>query len=636
MYQLDLKVQSEIEAHPQDQRRISVTPCNMDTGLDFEHRAEFTYSLLNGLDDFRLIVLHHGSGDQALRCTLTHHRFDGGYPEYQALSYFCGPQEPCKTIEVNGCKFHTTRNAYDALKTLRKVDEDITLWTDAVCIHQTDDAEKGNQVQLMSRIYSRASQVVVWLGMADDRNDKVFDLLQALDYAYAPPRALFRNSQMQAFQEVLGPLADREHQDALVELFHRPWMRRLWVVQEVALAQKVIFRCANRQVSWDGMCLGLQFLIVSRTHKKTTVGSSSTSLNTSFQDMHKIKEILDHFTKGRDINHIASVPSIMYRYAPFTATRAADYVYGLLGILDASKHGTNNRIKVDYSKSAAEIFTSATKYCLAVDQTWDIFSVCDYYHTLSDSSSKLNIPSWVPEFSKHGSGKTISFILGDNPVHVAGGSKCLQQGTDYWFEDNGSVLVVKGVLVDTVDHVSKPGIVDKDFIGWCRAAQELAASSGVPDEHVPWNCWGAARPVSRFRKLVKSYQHITVLKHFEDLVLNNASLKDSMGREDVIAALRKSDSDPEAIDCAIGWMTTVTKYIRRRRFVVTSAKRPALANRNARVGDQICVLPGGKVPFVLRSTDNPPDTYELVGDCFVTGIMNGEALKMPLQAIRLV
>jgi len=42
--------------------------------------------------------------------------------------------------------------------------------------------------------------------------------------------------------------------------------------------------------------------------------------------------------------------------------------------------------------------------------------------------------------------------------------------------------------------------------------------------------------------------------------------------------------------------------------------------------DEICLLNGGRVPFVLRKGDG--ESYTLVGECYIHGIMHGEALKL--------
>jgi len=43
-------------------------------------------------------------------------------------------------------------------------------------------------------------------------------------------------------------------------------------------------------------------------------------------------------------------------------------------------------------------------------------------------------------------------------------------------------------------------------------------------------------------------------------------------------------------------------------------------------GDILCIVMGAAVPFVLRPVDGG---YQLIGECYVHGLMNGEALKIP-------
>jgi hypothetical protein len=42
-------------------------------------------------------------------------------------------------------------------------------------------------------------------------------------------------------------------------------------------------------------------------------------------------------------------------------------------------------------------------------------------------------------------------------------------------------------------------------------------------------------------------------------------------------------------------------------------------------GDEVCVLPGLSVPFVMHRHETH---YELIGACFVLGFMDGEALDL--------
>jgi hypothetical protein len=44
---------------------------------------------------------------------------------------------------------------------------------------------------------------------------------------------------------------------------------------------------------------------------------------------------------------------------------------------------------------------------------------------------------------------------------------------------------------------------------------------------------------------------------------------------------------------------------------------------NTLVDDEICLLHGGRVPFVIRKRDG--EFYTLVGECYIHGVMHGEA-----------
>ncbi|PMD29684.1 hypothetical protein L207DRAFT_444914, partial [Hyaloscypha variabilis F] len=39
----------------------------------------------------------------------------------------------------------------------------------------------------------------------------------------------------------------------------------------------------------------------------------------------------------------------------------------------------------------------------------------------------------------------------------------------------------------------------------------------------------------------------------------------------------------------------------------------------------VCIFLGGNVPFVLRARND--SKYQLIGECYVHGVMDGEALK---------
>ncbi|KAM0436147.1 hypothetical protein ACHAPT_003039 [Fusarium lateritium] len=56
----------------------------------------------------------------------------------------------------------------------------MVLWVDQVCIDQNNHAEKADQVLLMAEVYTKAEQVLVWLGPEADRSDELMDLWQEI------------------------------------------------------------------------------------------------------------------------------------------------------------------------------------------------------------------------------------------------------------------------------------------------------------------------------------------------------------------------------------------------------------------------------------------------------------------------
>jgi hypothetical protein len=68
--------------------------------------------------------------------------------------------------------------------------------------------------------------------------------------------------------------------------------------------------------------------------------------------------------------------------------------------------------------------------------------------------------------------------------------------------------------------------------------------------------------------------------------------------------------------------------LRDRRMVVTERNFAGLAPANVRVGDVIAVFDGGMVPFVIRGSEWRRGAFQLVGECFVEGFMEGEAVLM--------
>jgi hypothetical protein len=94
---------------------------------------------------------------------------------------------------------------------------------------------------------------------------------------------------------------------------------------------------------------------------------------------------------------------------------------------------------------------------------------------------------------------------------------------------------------------------------------------------------------------------------------------------------RDIDTSQLITDCDAGsslvvkFLQHVQSVIWNRRFLVSGGSRrfTGLSPMAAQVGDEICILYGCSVPVVLRLEG---DHWLLVGECYVDGIMDGEAV----------
>lgn len=48
--------------------------------------------------------------------------------------------------------------------------------------------------------------------------------------------------------------------------------------------------------------------------------------------------------------------------------------------------------------------------------------------------------------------------------------------------------------------------------------------------------------------------------------------------------------------------------------------------RSTKPQDLVCIFDGGPMPFILRPTKQEKNCYELIGECYIHGIMDGEAV----------
>ncbi|OQN98353.1 hypothetical protein B0A48_15620 [Cryoendolithus antarcticus] len=82
------------------------------------------------------------------------------------------------------------------------------------------------------------------------------------------------------------------------------------------------------------------------------------------------------------------------------------------------------------------------------------------------------------------------------------------------------------------------------------------------------------------------------------------------------------------------YLKRVEEVILDRRFIevepdgisMGADKRHGLGPNKSQIGDLVCILYGCTVPCILRKHAHVPGSYQLVGECYIYGLMDGEAI----------
>jgi hypothetical protein len=152
---------------------------------DFPGRRSLYHPLNASKDEIRVVIVASSEDrSSTIHCGLQTISIQNGRSTlpYDAISYFWGSTSTTEEVHVfpvfptvadRACcvGVPVTRALAGALRQFRaratRLKRPLILWTDAICIHQLDAAERSQQVNIMRRVYESAESVLVWLGESD-------------------------------------------------------------------------------------------------------------------------------------------------------------------------------------------------------------------------------------------------------------------------------------------------------------------------------------------------------------------------------------------------------------------------------------------------------------------------------------
>ncbi|TPX14639.1 uncharacterized protein E0L32_005331 [Thyridium curvatum] len=255
--------------------------------------------------------------------------------EFDALSYAWGNQHNTFPFMLSdGRELQIHENLHDAMPCLARRRTPLPIWIDAICINQSDDAEKNLQISMMRRVYRSASHVIIWLGRATTYSEQAIALLPVIarvgEKMKSRPYPVFDTLESWGLPKFGSPIWP-----AIYDIVDNQWFTRLWILQEAALAASIKCLCGDFEIDWQILerTTGTTAFHINKLYTKVNEATSLPIHSSVFRirNLHQAHEHPSPQPKVTDVEHLLRITYLSTR--GHNCSSARDRVYGVLGFV---------------------------------------------------------------------------------------------------------------------------------------------------------------------------------------------------------------------------------------------------------------------------------------------------------------
>lgn len=619
------------------------TPQDFPRDFDWAQKQnvpKFEYSPIDSLGgEIRLLRLKKGLfRSDIVECDMITTSLGQGQ-EFQALSYRWGSGK-MDVMLCNGKKIYIYPSLSAALKTFRESPmlRDQLLWSDAVSIDQSNQAEVSEQILLMRRIYTEATGVFVHLGLAERQISMGLDLMHRLAIVQ---RHVTHPEECGAVSVEDVPLPSERHPcwTEYFTLFLSPWVSRTWILQEIALAKKAALGIGRYVFSWD--VFEDSFHLLKDHGFLESMGRGRDGLMLGVLNFVRLQEIR-HIARSPDK---VSLMKVLRATRNFQVTDPRDKVVAVLGIIGDLPTGL--RAVSDRSLTTAEVYHRTALYLLETPSLPDVFA----HAGLQRRVGQPEMPSWVPDWYAD------SNELNERPLTIfrptpflAGGrpQNCLL-GTIHESMYPRELLSPgfchhRIIRRSNAFHHPKPGaegarLMSQSCFAWFNSARTcLEGSDSLMYEDVE-EAFARTLLVDDLYTGANAVRAATAIQDVVKTFRAAIGLLEAPGNKDQASSkVMEGTTNAQAQTFLLQMMAT----IRGRRLAITDTGYMCLAPSCTEIGDAVAILLGFPTPFTIRLESGPEisDTglervrAQLVGDTYMHGVMYAESFTEAAETRR--
>lgn len=534
----------------------------------------------------------------------------------------------------------------------------------------------------MGRIYRGASAVRIWLGndAPGQRLTEALDILRRvyrlcvrfgwdLDFIYIT----IADDDLRKESGLPGIMDEAWR--SIKQLLEMPWFCRTWVIQEVVLSREAYLHSDNTSLPWNEFCVGL----LSLNHHFCFVRSDILPSLTVYAHVMELVLTYHKANNGRNKANLYLL-TLLENHRLARATDPRDKIYAFLGIHEELTGNWIHGIASDYRVTTRDAYVEAATRIIQYTSSLDVLGVAGL-----GNKDVPGLPSWVPDWSARALVSPLSYKTLDGTYlynfNAAGVTSCDDPDSVVL---KGDLLQLRGFAFDEVVRVGDVAdllLRNKEtelsitaliphtlalVLSWFKVSGCLERGTerypdgqsrieafirtifldDVPDnvilQEAPEVCRIYSNPLRSLRQRWKGeferrwfYQTLLwstllrllghsgvglfarALRKLEDSVTLSFTVRMRYNPQGPLDEYEGQDED-----AGLRIIFTRLRSLYRRLFV-TERGYIGLGPQEMQVGDRVYLVRGSRTPLMFRAGD--VGQWRLVGDCYVCGIMQGEA-----------
>lgn len=478
--------------------------------------------------------------------------------------------------------------------------------------------------------------------------------------------------------------------ERLRRFFTLPWFSRSWILQEVGLAASTNVVWGSRGFDWNAIGLTALFLMrhakaMLDNLQLTDAVQNVCHVYTAFSPFTPLDSFLHLLNKSRRLNatdprdkvfafmsHPTACTASIRNHRPKNLGAYKDYLDLVVhflptphdqylvkrvkewatdgGVTSSDEEKLRPLFKADYSKSPQEVYRDFARE--HIERTISLEILTAVQHDC-DSSAELPLPSWVPQWNKYNGTQTLGSVTSN---HFASANR--DAIITHLVDANPDTLIARGTIVSKVAYTSS--LCDSSsFDRTLKPDDNLTGSTNAVAD--TWLKLKLSDLQAQGAKYPRTVQFVTsdglaVFGPESDILTaymrtwvagKNLSEVDGFDLEnDTTAywhclwaspAAGTSDSSEDTLARAERYRLSAAAVANQRKVFIVKKGLIGLGPGAMKKGDWVAVLLGADVPFVIREIGGeqrdaaapfPEDVrFQLVGECYVDGLMTGAAVK---------